>query len=171
MRKKAIKSKRMWAPVIWNGQRREPDFSTLSSRRREAEQVSNYPPVPVVVQWDGKIQGSKVFTKVIWVHQVELAFAGGEKFPGIETACRGPVDLGHGVKGLLVRSPRTGQEYVVEASAGGVVGVSVAEVKAGIAGCDRAQIKAQLAKGKEQASRVCIVTDDEFWAAVEQVIG
>jgi len=89
----------MWAPVIWNGKKREPDFSTLSRRRKDAEQVSNYPPVQVVVQWDGKIGGSSFVTRVIWVHQVELAFAGGEKFLGIEAVCRGPVDLGRGVAG------------------------------------------------------------------------
>lgn len=170
-KKTEVRSVRMWAPVIWNGDRREPDFTTLSRNRKEAQQVSNYPPVPVVVQWDGKIGGAKVVTKVIWLHQCELAFAGGERFIGIEAACRGPVRLGKGVQGLLVRNPRNGQEYVVEASAGGIVGVSVAEVRDGIAGCDKAEIRQQLAKGREQSSRICIVPVTDFWSAVETAIG
>jgi len=71
----------------------------------------------------------------------------------------------------MVRSPITGQEYVVEASAGGLVGTSVAVIKAALAGCSRAEVKAQLAKGREQLQRVSLAGTPEFWWAVEKIVG
>ena len=102
--------------------------------------------------------------QTIWTAAYSPFIMGGDVNAPIATEVEvgDPIDLGGGIKGFVVVSPK-GRIHVAEASTGAFVGTDVDKVKADIAAGDPAVMKKQLAEAKEQFKNANHLEPEAFW--------
>lgn len=76
--------------------------------------------------------------------------------------CQGPYDLGQGFVGYLAIAPN-GTTLVIEATSGGIVGSTIAQVRADVARATIEEMQEQVREAKGFGDMAEVMTADAFW--------